>query len=88
MSAPYGDIGLYVTVCLQRGAKVELYFKGATLRRAPEVFQRRTSTIYHVGGHGAQGQARIQFKAITREDMCGCLLWLSFFSFSGWYSYL
>ena len=57
---------------------MELDFKGATLRRAPEVFQRRTSTIYHVGGHEAQGQARIQLKAITREDSvdacCGCLL--------------
>ena len=55
---------------------MELYFKGATLRRAPEVFQRRTSTMYHVGGHGAQGKARMQLKAITREDCvdayCGC----------------
>ena len=34
-------------------------------------------TMYHVGGHGAQGQARIQLKAMTREDSvdacCGCL---------------
>ena len=48
---------------------MEFYFKGATLRRAPEVFQRRTSTLYHVGGHGARGQARIQLKAITREEI-------------------
>ena len=48
---------------------MEFYFKGATLRRAPKVFQRRTSTMYHVGGHGAQGQARMQLKAITREDV-------------------
>ena len=71
-------MGFYVAVCLQRGAKEELYFKGATLRRALEVFQRRTSTMYNVGGHGAQGQVRIQLKAITREDSvdtcCGCLL--------------
>ena len=60
---------------------MEFYFEGATLKRAPEVFQRRTSTLYHVGGHGAQRQARIQLKAITREDMCGCLLWLSSFLF-------
>jgi hypothetical protein len=57
---------------------VELYFRGATLRCAPEVFQRHTSTMYHVGGHGAQGQARMQLKAITREEcvdaFCGCLL--------------
>ena len=62
---------------------MELYFKGATLRRAPEVFQRRTSTMYHVGGHGVQGQVRMQLKAITREDCvdayCGC----SFFSVFG-----
>ena len=60
---------------------MELYFKEATLRRAPEVFQRCTSTMYHVGRHGAQGQARIQLKAITREDSvdacCGCLLFFS-----------
>ena len=48
---------------------MELYFKGATLRSAPEVFQRHTSTMYHMGGHGAQGQARIQLKAITREEV-------------------
>ena len=48
---------------------MELYFKGATLRRAPEVFQRCTSTMYHVGGHGAQGQARMQLKVIIREDV-------------------
>ena len=46
-----------------------MYFKGATLRRAPKVFQRCTSTMYHVGGHGAQRQARMQLKAITREDV-------------------
>ena len=62
-------------------AKVELDFKGVTLRRAPKVFQRRTSIMYHVGGHGAQGQARIQLKAITREDSVDV-----FFSFSGWYA--
>ena len=48
---------------------MDLYFKGATLRHAPEVFHRRTSTMYHVGGHEAQGQARMQLKAITREDV-------------------
>ena len=66
----------HVTVCLQRGAKVESYFRRVTLRRAPEVFQRRTSTMYHVDRHGAQGQAMMQLKAITREDCvdayCGC----------------
>ena len=36
---------------------MELYFKGATLRRAPKVFQRCTSTMYHVGGHGASKDA-------------------------------
>ena len=79
--SPYEDIGLNVTVCLQRGAKMELYFRRATLRHVLEVFQRRTSTMYHVGGHGAQGQPRMQLKAITREDSvdacCGCLLFFS-----------
>ena len=32
--------------------------------------------MHHVGGHGAQGQARIHLKAITRDDSvdacCGC----------------
>ena len=64
----------------KRGAKEELYFKGATLRRAPEVFQRRTSTMYHVGGHGAQGQARMPLKAITSEDVW-MLVVIVFFSF-------
>ena len=59
---------------------MELDFKGATLRRAPEVFQRCTSTMYHVGGHGAQGQARMQLKAITREDVW-MLVVVVFFSF-------
>ena len=44
--------------------------------------------MYHVGGHVAQGQARMQLKAITREDMCGCLLWLfSFLFMDGIHSY-
>ena len=67
---------------------MELDFKVATLRRAPEVFQRCTSTMYHVGGHGAQGQAMMQLKAITREDMYGCLLWLfSFLFLDGMHAY-
>ena len=57
----------------------------ATLRRAPEVFQRRTSTMYHVGGHGAQGQERMQLMVITREDVW-MLVMVVFFSFSGWYT--
>ena len=61
---------------------MELYFKGATLRRAPEVFKRRTSTMYHVGGHGAQGQVRKQLKAIIREDVWMLVVGV-FFSFSG-----
>ena len=73
------------TLCnclLAKGAKVELYFKGATLRHAQEVFQRCISTMYHVGGQGAQGQARMQLKAITREDVW-MLIVVVFFSFSG-----
>ena len=66
---------------------MELYFKGATLRRALEVFQRHTSTMYHVGGHGAQGQARMQLKAIIREDVWMLIVDI-FFSFSGWYACL
>ena len=61
---------------------MEFYFEGATLRRATEVFRRHTSTMYHVGGHGARGQARMQLQAITREEICGCFCGclLSFFS--------
>ena len=73
---------LHVTVCLQRRARMESYFRRATLRCAPEVFQRCTSTMYHVGGHGAQEQARMQLKAITREGSvdacCGCTFFSNF----------
>ena len=41
---------------------------------------------YHVGGHGAQGQARMQLKAITREDCvdayCGCTFFSGFWMYA------
>ena len=63
---------------------MEFYFEGATLSRAPEVFQRRTSTLYHVGGHGARGQARIQLKGHHKRGNMDVFLWLSFFLFLNW----
>ena len=66
---------------------MELYFEGATLRRVAEVFQRRTSTMYHVGGHGAQGQARMQLKTITREDVWMLIVDVSFSFLNGMHAY-
>ena len=66
---------------------MEFYFEGATLRRAPEVFQRRTSTKYHVGGHGAQGHARMQLKAITREDVWMLIVNVFFSFLNGMHTY-
>ena len=66
---------------------MDLYFRRATLRRALEVFQRYTSTIYHVGGYGAQGQARMQLKAITREDVWMLIVDVFFSFLNGMHAY-
>ena len=61
-----------VTVCLQRGAKVELILYRSLSQACTRGVPRCTRTMDHVSEHGAQGQARTQLKAITRRDMCGC----------------
>ena len=66
---------------------MELYFEGVIHRRAPEVFQRHTSTMYHVDGHGAQRQARMQLKAITREDVWMLIVDVSFLFLDGMHAY-
>ena len=48
------------------------------------MFQRRTSTLYHVGGHGARGQARLQLKAITREEIWMLVVVVFAFLFLDW----
>ena len=43
-------------------------------------------TLYHVGGNGAQGQARMQLQAITREDVW--MLFVVVFFFFFWMVYM
>ena len=65
----------HVIVCLQRGARMESYFRRATLRRAPEVFQRHTRTMWVDTEHRASKDV---VKGSYKKGLCGCLLWLHF----------
>ena len=70
---------IHITVCLQRGVRMESYFRRVTLRRAPRCSRDAQGPC---GWTRSTGQARMQLKAITREDCvdayCGCSFFFVF----------
>ena len=69
---------------------MEFYFRGATLRLAPEVFQRRTSTMYHIpcgwtrSTRASKDAVKGHHKRGSVDAYCGCL---SFLFLDGMHAY-
>ena len=67
----------HVTVCMQRGARMELYFRRDTLRPAPEVIQRCTRSLWVDTEHRA---SKDTVKGHHKKRIkCGCFFWMFFF---------
>ena len=80
-----GTSNFTVTVCLQRGATEELYFKGASLRRAPEVFQRHKDHV-PCGRTRSTRASKDTVKGHHKKGICVDANWMFFFFF--WMVYM